>query len=135
MALPSTVVPAAVRGATPVWVKSGALLYFDFVSNVAWYNGIAVPEALLTTTRASVGYVEDSAGNWRSVGANIPRISDKGLLVESARTNVVLWNRDFTNAAWSKNNITAAKDQIGVDGLANSASSLLATSANGVAQQ
>lgn len=46
---------------------------------------------------------------------------------EMARTNVVLWNRDLTNAAWTKSNCTVAKDQTGIDGVANSASKITAT--------
>jgi hypothetical protein len=48
----------------------------------------------------------------------------KGLLIEEARTNIVLQNRDLTNAAWTKGaTATVAKDQIGIDGVTNSASS------------
>jgi hypothetical protein len=50
-----------------------------------------------------------------------------GILVEEARTNICLWNRDLTNAAWVKVNTTAAKDQTGIDGVANSASLITAT--------
>jgi hypothetical protein len=53
----------------------------------------------------------------------------------SARTNIVLWNRDLTNAAWTMSNVTAAKDQTGIDGVANSASSLTATANGGTACQ
>jgi hypothetical protein len=70
-----------------------------------------------------------------SFGTGTLRNTDLGLLIEDARTNVVLWNRDLTNVAWSKTNITAAKDQTGADGAATSASSLLATAANGTALQ
>jgi hypothetical protein len=59
----------------------------------------------------------------------------KGLLIEEARTNVVLQNRDLTAAAWVKTGCTAAKNQIGVDGVANSASSLTATAANATSLQ
>ena len=58
-----------------------------------------------------------------------------GYLAEGQRTNNALWNRDFTNAVWVKVTTTAAKDQIGVDGTANSASSLLATGANATTLQ
>lgn len=50
-------------------------------------------------------------------------------------TNRVLWNRDLTNAAWTKVTATPAKDQVGIDGVANSASSLLATAANATCLQ
>jgi hypothetical protein len=59
----------------------------------------------------------------------------KGLLIEEARTNVVLQNRDLTNAAWTKTSCTAAKTQTGIDGVVNSASSLTATGANATCLQ
>jgi len=44
--------------------------------------------------------------------------------------NVVTWPQDLSNALWVKSNMTAVFDQKGVDGVANSASSLLANAAN-----
>jgi hypothetical protein len=58
-----------------------------------------------------------------------------GYLSEEARTNNCIQNRDFTNAAWVKTTMTAALDQVGIDGVANSASSLLATAGNATAAQ
>jgi len=58
-----------------------------------------------------------------------------GYLSEEARTNNVIQNRDFTNAAWVKTTMTAAKDQVGIDGTASAASSLLATAGNATAAQ
>lgn len=58
-----------------------------------------------------------------------------GKRLGGARTNVVLHNRDLTNAAWVKTNVTAAKDQTGVDGVASSASKITATAANGTCLQ
>lgn len=74
----------------------------------------------------------NASGLLEVVSANLPRfdydpvtLALKGLLVEEARTNVLLHNRDMTNAAWVKGaTMTAAKDQVGVDGAANGASSL-----------
>lgn len=84
----------------------------------------------------------NAAGLIEVVAADTPRFdydpvtrAIKGLLIEEARTNPVLWNRDLTNAVWAKSNATAAKDQTGVDGVANSASSLTATAANGTCKQ
>jgi hypothetical protein len=93
------------------------------------------PTSVLSISRASTGYATNADGTLTSFGTGILRITDLGLLIEDARTNVVLWNRDLSNAAWIKTNITAAKDQTGVDGGANAASSLLATAANGTALQ
>lgn len=59
----------------------------------------------------------------------------RGLLLEPQRINRALWSRDMTNAVWVKTNMTAAKDQTGMDGIANSASSLTATGANATCLQ
>ena len=90
-----------------------------------------------------------SDGLIRTALANVPRIEwvdldgdgireSPGLLLEGSRTNVVLHNRDLTNAAWVKTGgggVTAAKDQTGIDGVANSASRITATGANGTCLQ
>src|SRR5215471_2924491 len=56
----------------------------DFMNSPA-----SVLAALLTTTRASAGYADDQVGNWTSFSNNVPRITNKGLLVEEARTNSI----------------------------------------------
>jgi hypothetical protein len=61
--------------------------------------------------------------------------TSNGILIEEARTNRLLWNRDATQTEWVKTNITAAKDQTGIDGVANAASSLTATDDNGTCIQ
>ncbi len=58
-----------------------------------------------------------------------------GMRIEEARTNACMRNRDLSNAMWVASNVTAAKDQTGIDGVANSASSIAATSANGTILQ
>ena len=45
---------------------------------------------------------------------------------ENAATNNLLWNRDLSNAAWTKTNVTAVKDATGLDGIANTATTLTA---------
>ncbi len=64
-----------------------------------------------------------------------PAYAPKGVLIEGQRTNLLLYSRNMTNAAWTKTNMTAALDQTGEDGAANSASSLLATLANATCLQ
>lgn len=58
-----------------------------------------------------------------------------GLLREVGRTNLALWNRDLTNAAWTASSVTVAKTATGIDGVANSASTLTASGANGTVLQ
>lgn len=50
-----------------------------------------------------------------------------GFISEVATTNLALWNRDYTNAVWAKTSVTAALDATGIDGAANSASTLTST--------
>lgn len=64
---------------------TGSSLDLQFANNKAY--GAADPLAPLTVTRASSGMVEDASGVWTSVGNNVARRSNKGLLVEEARTN------------------------------------------------
>jgi hypothetical protein len=48
-------------------------------------------------------------------------LQPKGLLIEEQRTNLLTYSQDFTNAAWIKTDTTAAKNQVGFDGIANNA--------------
>lgn len=59
----------------------------------------------------------------------------QGIMVEEARTNLALWNSDFTNAAWTKSNMTTAQTATGPDGVSNSATTLTATAGNATALQ
>jgi hypothetical protein len=66
-----------------------ATVDLDF-ERAAYRNGSSNGDILtdfVTTTRASVGYAENTAGVWAAFGTNVPRRTDKGLLVEEARTN------------------------------------------------
>lgn len=62
-------------------------------------------------------------------------IQPQGVLIEEARTSLETWSRDATRAAWSKTDIAAAKDREGIDGVANAATRLTATGANGTCVQ
>lgn len=53
-------------------------------------------------TRASVGYAETAGGILVPFAFGAPRITDKGLLVEEARTNLLLRSQEFDNASWTK---------------------------------
>lgn len=60
----------------------------DFVNAIYWAGPYNPPNPL-TVSRASVGYIDTVAGVWSSVAANILRRSDRGALIEEARTNTV----------------------------------------------
>lgn len=97
----------------------------------------------LTFTRASTRTCTTAAGLIVTLAVNQPCFDYSfssvgtalGLLIEPSRTNNVLRNRDLTNASWVKTTMTAALDQTGIDGAANSASSILATGANATVLQ
>ena len=122
------------NGPAPFWVLRGqgvaADLDFDFANGRYYQKGIAVGLGvgnLLTTSRASTKYCNNTAGIWASVAANVLCVTNKGALIEEARTNDALWSRDMTNAAWVKVGMGTALNAVGIDGTANSATTLTAT--------
>lgn len=116
----------------PSWVANRANppdVMLDFVNNQAWRkgSGILSSASFLTVARASIGYVNDNAGNWSSIAANLPRLSNLGLLFEESRTNSIR-NNSTQGAAtgtpgtlptnWSisgANGLTFTVSQLGVN--------------------
>jgi hypothetical protein len=144
------------------WPAPGSTLDLDFANDRGWVRGVGQGRSMdaVTFTRASVGkyvdqdgIVQDAANgqprfDWASTASTgagtqadpyiIPLAANptsNGLLIEEARTNRILWCRDATQTEWVKTNITAAKDQTGIDGVANAASSLTATANDGTCIQ
>ncbi len=62
-------------------------------------------------------------------------LSKFGILVEPAATNLALQSDDFTNASWTKSNMTTAFTSSGPDGGTNNASRLTASAGNATALQ
>ncbi len=99
--------------------------------------------ATLTGTRGeSLGFARLSAatctmGNGITVQltSGKPRISNLGWLFEGANTNLVLQNRDLSNAAFTASSMTCALNATGTDGVASSASTCTSTGANGTILQ
>lgn len=142
--------PPVVQGQKAVW-------YADIRHNKYYYNGVTYtgqPGAEATPfnswlsalggtfTRSSAKWVVNYQGVYTQLANNAAPFEYDfltgaylGLVPEGSRTNVVLWNRDLTNAAWTASNVTRAKDQVGIDGVANSASSITATANNGTLTQ
>ena len=98
----------------------------DGVKYFTTKNGNTVSSNVVTeATGAAIGasdYYADASGPF-------------GYVAEGARTNLCLWGRDFSNAAWVKTNVTAVKDATGRDGAAAVASTLTATASNGTCRQ
>lgn len=99
-------------------------VYGATLSSVTYESSPRAADAVITTTAAYYGPRLDYPGG-----------SIAGLLIEEPRTNIALWASDLTNAAWVKTNITPTLNQTGIDGLANSATSITATVANGTVLQ
>lgn len=106
------------------------------------FAGSETVDSRVTFTRSTTATFIGQNGLLQSAAINVPRIEFSpttleclGLLIEEARTNVVLHNSDLTNAAWTATNVTTAKTQIGPDGAANSATLLTATAGNGTVLQ
>lgn len=129
---------------------SGVAIAFDAPLPVILIKDAAAPEkrffglltAKMTSSRSGNAWYFDRQGLLQVAVGGTPRftydfktLAAQGLLIEEARTNKVLWNRDLTNAAWTKTNVTAALNQVGLDGVASSASSITATGTNGTVLQ
>lgn len=99
--------------ATNSWLKNAASVdvaeayaRWDFLNNQAWFGGDYVG-ALSSTpglsfTRASTGYAQTSAGVLVPFASGELRRTDKGALIEGARTNLFLRSQEFDDAAWTK---------------------------------
>ncbi len=99
------------------------------------YRFSSVGSFTLDQTDDAVTYI-DGSGVMQVAVDNTARIQPNGVLLEPAGENLALRSRDFSvGAVWSVTNITGLKDQTGLDGVVNSASSLLATAGNGTILQ
>lgn len=79
-------------------------------------------------TRASVKYCQNISLIWRPIGSGMPAICNTGWLIEEARINTALWSRDMTQSGtWIAVGTGVALNATGIDGTANSATTLTAT--------
>jgi hypothetical protein len=108
--------------------------------DVTNYNVSYVPEYVSVGVVASPYFGAGIDGakyyetDWQ--GAPIAAANLLGFRREAAATNNLLHSRDLSNAAWStKTNITAAKTATGLDGIANTATTLTATAADAIILQ
>ena len=108
--------------------------------DVTNYDASYVPEYVSVGVEASPYFGAGIDGakyfetDWQ--GAPIAAANLLGFRREAAATNNLLHSRDLGNAAWStKTNITAAKTATGLDGIANTATTLTATAADAIILQ
>lgn len=103
-------------GGNPLDNVARASFLFD-VPRSQYRNGVSQVGSFssltgLTFTRALAAYAPNSAGVLQLFASGAPRITDRGLLIEGARTNLCLRSQEFDNASWSKTNITVTADAI-----------------------
>mgnify|MGYP000107768597 CR=1 FL=1 len=121
--LGSTPGPCFAGGAGLAWANlagGNALHAWDFLVNQARWNGSGIGPVSNTPnwtfTRASTGYAQTSAGALTAFASGELRRTDKGVLIEGARTNLCLQSQTFDNASWTSNqssvsaNATTAPD-------------------------
>lgn len=73
-------------------------------------------------------YRATTASAWFGVPIDYDAATGRyALLVEPAATNLALQARDLTNAVWTATNASVAKNAVGVDGVANSACTITAS--------
>ncbi len=96
----------------------------------------------LTFARGSSAWCMKADYTWVERSSGQPRVSvgetgqtQLGVMMERATTNLVLRNRDLSDAAWSKSSVTCAQTATGVTGVANSASTCTATGGSGAVWQ
>jgi len=127
-----------VAGSKPSWVSSGAIMALDAKSDRYWQAASIARNANGGVRRqaTSLGLAQRQNGDWASFKGGEIRLTDKGLFNEVQRQNRLLYNRDLTNAAWIKTNVTATKDQAGsLQGDAAGASKIVATADAAVISQ
>lgn len=123
---------------------------FDMLENIVLVKDAGTPAndaygdipTLVTTSRSTVGYRFNDLGLLEEVPANTARFQYDhitrrpiGLLSEPVATFLTKHCQDLTQVEWVATNITPSKDQVGLFGTENSASSITATSANGTILQ
>lgn len=110
------------------------------IVDVTNYDASYVPEYVSVGVVASPFFGAGIDGakyfetDWQ--GAPIAAANLLGFRREASAINNLLHSRDLSNAAWStKTNITAAKTAIGLDGIANTATTLTATASDAIILQ
>ena len=108
------------RGASPLALPAPPVLDLDFVGRPSLHYPGLPP---ITFTRSSTAARVNASGQVETVAADVARFDHHpltgarlGLLVEEARTNLILRSEDFSHAAWTRDNATAAGTAAAPDG-------------------
>lgn len=104
-------------------------------ANAPLIRGPQSENRTVTFTRASAANFEDDDTGVYATTTDVGRYRSLGLLLEEASTNLLLQSRDMTQAAWTKANMTAVRDQVGKDSAPNTGTRLTATFTNATVTQ
>jgi hypothetical protein len=108
--------------------NTGSPTYTGNNSIIAYVSGMQFEEGSVATPYVVTSYAFAAYDQTISPTSN-------GLLIEEGRINYALWCRDLTNSAWTKQNMSAFRDQVGLDGISNTATRLLANATNATVTQ
>lgn len=117
---------------TPAWAAglSASDLWLDFVNNRGQDNGVwTTPAAKITDTHAQSINAPATTGVYSAFAANVLTRTDLGMQTVPTAAQLLTSPRDFTDAAWVAVTCTKAFTATGIDGVANSASTLTASGA------
>lgn len=88
--------------------------HFDFTKHRYRLGHIRAPIFLglpgSSFARASAAYAVNSQGVLVPFGSGVPRITDRGFLVEGAATNLALRSEEFSHSAWNNSANTTVTD-------------------------
>ncbi|WP_416347071.1 phage head spike fiber domain-containing protein [Devosia sp.] len=102
------------------WWPPDAVWAVDFVQRRAMLAGLPADFASsFGISRAGGKLVRNGQGRFEAVGANTASLTEAGLLVEDAGSNLCTYAADPSQAAWFRNSITLASglaDPAGADG-------------------
>lgn len=94
----------------PGWVSWGASSCWDFANSRYWRQSTVGLSIVSSFTRGSAGWAFDSTGEIVEFATDAARITDRGLTIEAAATNLATYADVFDNVAWDKNNVTVTQN-------------------------
>ncbi len=101
------------RTARLAWWPSGATWAADFAANRYMLAGNTVSAATaFGLLRAGSKLAPDSTGRLLPFATNAAALTDIGLLLEPAATNLCTWSSDLSDVSWTKNGCTITNGQL-----------------------
>lgn len=95
-----------------VFPLSGASIDLDFANNRTFGCNTFLDCLSIVRATPATSYAQTSSGTLTGFAANTLRMTDLGLLIEEARTNLQLWSSDFSNAAWIKESFSSGTNPV-----------------------